>query len=657
MPRLSATNTTTTSSPIIAVDLDDAKYDRRVKRTLIRRRKQQRQRRRHSTSSSLTFVVVVVVVLSIVGMLMLSIRHRQAQTQHDTYHRLQRAQQLQRQRKRQQQQEEEETDAAELPAAYDTNNNNNNSMDDDDVETTPDPAAAFAAVRENDDVNPSIVRRLLQRWLALQDHNIQQNLYATSTSERWARPYLLPPLPLPDGSNPQSLVDEPRPHRARRDFQSFFAVRRSQQRMAWEDEMITMEQQQELLQGPAVDYTDPELYQYPEVVLSSNPQDDENYPPLQTLQHLMDHWPQDQDFDGTVLEESLLHFNYSNPDEMRMAEQLRDAELPFKLYNVPDLDAANEKWTDEYVSLMFDSRPSRVGNKKHHASSSGSSNNNNKLPIIVDGTRFAPADGQTQESTTNYFAFFVPQHWYVPTFGIPPTRNNDWTFATWARHARYADSVRLGPGHPHFYFQAGVPREERHGPPDQWSFITRDLPTFSATATEPNFIVFHPEAQKGIQCRFGERGVVAATHYDGGRNMVGMITGAKRYILSPPHQCSRLGIFTERTSPIYRHSLLNFGHLNNDHHSDDENGMSPEERAWLDRAADSMAVETVLKAGEVLYIPSHWFHYIVSLQKSAQCNVRSGIEHGGNPRFGGRQTVDECADVPLADTGVGAQEY
>lgn len=42
------------------------------------------------------------------------------------------------------------------------------------------------------------------------------------------------------------------------------------------------------------------------------------------------------------------------------------------------------------------------------------------------------------------------------------------------------------------------------------------------------------------------------------------------------------------------------------------------ERAWLEKASQSMAIETVLKAGEVLYIPSHWFHYIISLQKSAQ---------------------------------------
>lgn len=149
------------------------------------------------------------------------------------------------------------------------------------------------------------------------------------------------------------------------------------------------------------------------------------------------------------------------------------------------------------------------------------------------------------------------------------------------------------------------------------------------------FFVFEPESQKGIQCRFGERGVTAATHFDAGRNMVAMMTGAKRYILSPPNQCSKLGIVTARDNAIFRHSMLNFGHMN----EINNNEMSDDERAWLERAGDSLAVDTILKAGEVLYIPSHWFHYITSLQKSAQCNVRSGIDTEGDEYFGGKVDV------------------
>lgn len=71
--------------------------------------------------------------------------------------------------------------------------------------------------------------------------------------------------------------------------------------------------------------------------------------------------------------------------------------------------------------------------------------------------------------------------------------------------------------------------------------------------------------------------------------------------------------------------------------------MSQDERKWLERAKDSMAVDTVLKAGEVMYIPSHWFHYITSVQKSAQCNVRSGVDKVGTPEFGGQQDVLHCS--------------
>lgn len=288
-----------------------------------------------------------------------------------------------------------------------------------------------------------------------------------------------------------------------------------------------------------------------------------------------------------------------------MAERFRDAELPFKVYDIPEFEIAGQRWTDDYISKEF-----RSGNP----------------------------GGTAQESLDNYFAFYVPNAWNPKVHGLPPTRNNDWSYRQWSRHARYADATQLLANYPHFYWQSGVPASERSEVESEWTFITRDLRLFSST--QENFFVFHPEMQKGIQCRFGERGVVAATHFDGGRNMVGMITGAKRYILSPPNQCSKLGIFSSRESPIYRHSLLNFGHIQ--YIDEYNNGMSSQEREWLTRASTSQALETVLKAGEVLYIPSHWFHYIISLQKSAQCNVRSGMDDEGNPRFGGRRDVEEC---------------
>jgi hypothetical protein len=78
---------------------------------------------------------------------------------------------------------------------------------------------------------------------------------------------------------------------------------------------------------------------------------------------------------------------------------------------------------------------------------------------------------------------------------------------------------------------------------------------------------------------------------------------------------------------------------------DTEKGVSEEERGWLELASQSDAIDTILKAGEVLYIPSHWFHYITSVQKSAQCNVRSGLEEKGTEEFGGLEDVRKCGEM------------
>ncbi|MFN9979815.1 MAG: hypothetical protein ACK53Y_07875, partial [bacterium] len=127
-------------------------------------------------------------------------------------------------------------------------------------------------------------------------------------------------------------------------------------------------------------------------------------------------------------------------------------------------------------------------------------------------------------TNSNFFAFFQSIGWNINTLGPPPTIDTDLSFALWAKHARYADKVGLPPDAVHYYWQAGVPARERHQPHNAQCFISKDLPSFSSRTN--TFFVFNVAEQKGIQCRFGERGVTAATHYDAGRNMVAMITGA-----------------------------------------------------------------------------------------------------------------------------------
>lgn len=453
--------------------------------------------------------------------------------------------------------------------------------------------------------------KLRQLFLDL-DRDMREN---THGGIRWTPDHLLRELP---GQKPNLLLAQSDTvgsirKKLKKNFKTagfdFGIKRKNDPPMAWEGEWNLLPNDVKN-QGPKVDYTK-HNYTYP--TIQSPPL--EGYPELEPMGDLLARWPQDAvDDPPSPIVEKLMRFDYSDPHQREMAEVYRNAELPFKVYNIPEVTAAATKWTDEYVSAHFDGKSSF----------------------------FSPENlshGMCQESHDNFFAFFTPMGWQMSKMGPPPFRNNDWTFRKWSTHATYADATRLSFDQPHFYWQAGVPREERYASPTEWGFISRDLPMFSDT--KANFFQFRPEEQKGIQCRFGERGVTAATHYDSGRNMIAMVQGAKRYILSPPRECHKLGIVTAKANTLYRHSLLNFGHI---YYLDTEEGknMPAQERGWLEQSQTALAIDTVLKAGEVLYVPSHWFHYITSLQKSAQCNVRSGIDVVGTRKFGGAQDVADC---------------
>ena len=153
------------------------------------------------------------------------------------------------------------------------------------------------------------------------------------------------------------------------------------------------------------------------------------------------------------------------------------------------------------------------------------------------------------------------------------------------------------------------------------SYVSKDLPFFSTRKN--NFFISNVGANKGIQCRFGMRGIIAEAHYDSGRNMVAMLKGAKRYIIIPPRECKKLGIIANQKHPSFRHSVIDWSNIN----EATEHGF-----------ASVDAIDTIVQTGEVLYIPSYWFHYIVSLKYSVQCNSRSGSP----PNFEGQADIDAC---------------
>lgn len=293
------------------------------------------------------------------------------------------------------------------------------------------------------------------------------------------------------------------------------------------------------------------------------------YPIYEPLLDIVRRWNPDDPDQPDRFVETLQHFNYSDPHERLMAEKYREAEVPFKLYDVSELEQTRLLWTKSYLSKQLQHNPTHVEKSK-----------NNHFMYWTKKSAFKKSEDYT-----------------------PPTDFIGMSFDQWSLIAENADASKISNSSEHYYFMTGSkPRENPE------SFISKDLPMFSTKT--PNFFIVVPEANKGIQCRFGMRGIISESHYDTGRNMVAMIRGRKRYILTSPSSCKYLGIISDKKHPSFRHSIIDW--------SDFQQGVSHS----FDKVK---SIDTIVRTGEVLYIPSFWFHYIISLDYSIQCNSRSGV--------------------------------
>lgn len=93
--------------------------------------------------------------------------------------------------------------------------------------------------------------------------------------------------------------------------------------------------------------------------------------------------------------------------------------------------------------------------------------------------------------------------------------------------------------------------------------------------------------------------------------MIALLGGERRYILSHPNQCLNLALLP-KGHPSARHSAVDWS--------------EPDWEAFPE-FKHAEVNEVVLQAGDVLYLPTFWFHYIISLNMNFQCNTRSGVNH------------------------------
>uniref|UniRef100_A0A7S2Y860 JmjC domain-containing protein n=1 Tax=Entomoneis paludosa TaxID=265537 RepID=A0A7S2Y860_9STRA len=301
-------------------------------------------------------------------------------------------------------------------------------------------------------------------------------------------------------------------------------------------------------------------------------------------------------------------------DSYETIQAYRRAEIPFVLQNHPTVMATTERWNTPLTS---------------------STDQTKTEPYLVELLRNEPPQRNEYAKQSNHMPFWrILNPDEVDPHFVPPTQNVALTLPEWWQHAQHleealAHNQTTVTTSDHYYFRLAATLT--HGPEPVHAFLYDELPMFhpsyhendekgdldqeedaSTTTThhhDPLFMV-DPSQERGINCRFGMVGNVADNHFDPTRNWIVVLGGRRRYILSPPSQCRHLNL----------HPL---GHVSARHSADDWSQTSTS-KAAQDHLQHAQALQILLQPGDALYLPTSWFHFIVSLTTSFQCNARSG---------------------------------
>mmetsp|Transcript_35156 Transcript_35156/g.85067 ORF Transcript_35156/g.85067 Transcript_35156/m.85067 type:complete len:622 (-) Transcript_35156:81-1946(-) len=359
-----------------------------------------------------------------------------------------------------------------------------------------------------------------------------------------------------------------------------------------------------------------------------------NYPYAWNLLEVLNHWgPDDPQIpsDSKVFQ-GLCIFDYEKDYDKAM--NYRRQELPFVVKGDPEVQETAKRWNAPgFMERM-------LGNVRHRTEYSesnhflywqpprGQSHARLHAQQRREGRRAQQRDGRGGGGKRNAGGHDPPQ------FGATQQQrdhNNDgaWkepttmmrmTYGEWLSHANMTEGETVGPDDPHWYFRLiGCGETGPRGECDKGSseYLFDELPFFQP---KESLYIVDPLEQKGIHCRFGMHGVIAENHFDMSRNAIVVLGGERRYVLAHPEECPRLSLLP-KGHPSARHSAVDW--------SDPDLETYPE-------FAEARGNEVVLQAGDVLYLPTNWFHFIISLNLNFQCNTRSGI----SPHY--MKAINEC---------------
>lgn len=291
------------------------------------------------------------------------------------------------------------------------------------------------------------------------------------------------------------------------------------------------------------------------------------------VNNVLKDWPADVTVMPQTIHQGLCIFNWENPEDRDKAHAYRQAERPFILQRHPELMQTVERWnTDDYLREL-------IGDDEQ----------------------------RTERSENNHFMYWKARKKWggnKPKGWKPPTDlKSTLTYAEWKQKAEAMDQVsdaeQVSKEHWYFRLNGDFVRGRNE-------YLYDELPIFRPDVGSNLFMV-DPEEQRGINCRFGMKGVMAECHYDSSRNWIVLMGGQRRYILAHTDQCRNLELYAQG-HPSGRHTKINWS---------DPPNHGP--------IASAMVNEVVLQAADALYLPTFWFHHIISLNENYQCNARSGV--------------------------------
>jgi hypothetical protein len=90
-----------------------------------------------------------------------------------------------------------------------------------------------------------------------------------------------------------------------------------------------------------------------------------NYPKPYSMIDITNNWNTDSVEIPPFHYDSLCHFDYQNETDLRKAFIYRSAEVPFVVYNIPEVDNIVEKWNDpDYLSKLLGKKLYRTEKSK-----------------------------------------------------------------------------------------------------------------------------------------------------------------------------------------------------------------------------------------------------------------------------------------------------